>query len=288
MRMVVDSNYLRSPQLRDWLSESTKNIVALTDQTELEMVKAGTLEVILRSTEVLVDFPLQVVLAKDISVASGLRGKRRRMKKRLVDGKRTRAFRKWCAQREAIKSSEKHYNLEKSHENAKLHMEDVLKGAENFKEDLAKHAATHYTSEELATIRKGEKWNDAITKKVIDGIMDFALKFYALHPRWQKLPESREIPHTFVFRYALCAYLHALHWIHIGGVQDRKQEKLGNDLVDIGFIAYATFFDGLLTNDKLAAAIYKNARYLLDQGFLREDLMPKHEKKRAGYAARPA
>lgn len=170
MRMVVDSNYLRAPELRDWLSKSRTNVAVLTDQAELEMAKARTLDGLGRSTELLADFPRQVVLAKNIGTASGLRGKKERMKKRLTDGKRTRQFRKWCAEREAIKRGNRHFDFEETHKNAKLHMEDVLKGAEHFKEDLAKHAETHYTPEELAIIRKGEKWNDAITKKRHHGL----------------------------------------------------------------------------------------------------------------------
>lgn len=59
------------------------------------------------------------------------------------------------------------------------------------------------------------------------------------------------MPYTFIFRYALCAYLHALHWIALGGAKDRKQEKFGNDFVDVAIVAFATCFDGLITNDKL-------------------------------------
>lgn len=272
MRMVVDSNYLRTKELREWLAASRKNIAVLTDQAEMEMAKADTLDGFLKSTEILADFPRQVVLAKEITVASGLRGKKKGMKKRLTDGKRTRSFRKWCKQRDAIKRGEKRFSHHDAHESAMLHMEDVLKGGKNFKDDLAKHAASHYTAEELEIIRKHDKWNDGVTKNVIDGIMDFAIKYFELHPRWHEPPESRETPHTFLFRYALCAYLHALHWIQAGGAQDRKQEKFSNDFVDVAFVAYATCFDGLLTNDKLAAGIYKNARYLLDTGFLREQL----------------
>src|SRR5712671_2005372 len=99
MRMVVDSNYLRTKDLREYLAASTKSIAVLTDQAEMEMAKADTLEGFLKSTEVLADFPRQVVLAKQITVASGVRGKKSGVKKRLTDGKRTRTFRKWCKQR---------------------------------------------------------------------------------------------------------------------------------------------------------------------------------------------
>lgn len=275
MRMVVDSNCLRSEELCAYLAASSKNMAVLTDQAEMEMAKADNLEGLLKSTEVLAQHPRQVILAKEITIASSLRGRRKGLKKRLTDGKRTRAFRKWCRIRDGIKRGDKKFDHKQAHENALLHMEDVLKSGANLKDDLAKHAGTHFTTEELAIIRKGEKWTDAVTKKVMDGIFHFTQMFYGLHPRWSELPEAWEVPNTFIFRYALCAYLHALHWIAVGGAKDRKQERFGNDFVDVAIVAYATCFDGLITNDKLAMSIYKNARYLLDSGFLREDLMPK-------------
>lgn len=266
-RLIVDSNYLRDKKLRALLAESKENVAVLTDQAELEMAKIESPEDFLKSTEVLADFPRQVVLAKEIAVASSLRGKKKGMKKRLIDGKQTRAFRKWCRQRRAIEREGKSLVRHEAHENAKLHMEDVLKGGASFKDDLAKHAAARFTEAELAIIRSNNPWTDEIIKKVLDGIMDFARGFFALHPDWKNLPEARDLPHTFIFRYALCAYLHTLHWIHVGGGKGRKDEKFANDFVDVAFSAYATCFDGFLSDDKLAMSIYKNARYLLDKGF---------------------
>src|SRR4051812_22757779 len=86
---------------------------------------------------------------------------------------------------------------------------------------------------------------------------------------------SSRSPLHLIFRYALCAYLHALQWIHVGG--DRAARKLATDLVDVAFATYATSFDGFLSDDQFAMSIYKNARFLLDKGFLREELMPKFE-----------
>lgn len=74
--------------------------------------------------------------------------------------------------------------------------------------------------------------------------------------------------------------MHALHWIAAGGAKDRKLEKFRNDLVDIAFVAFATCFDGLLTNDKLAKEIYDKAMFLLKNGFLKKELLPAERKPR--------
>jgi hypothetical protein len=68
--------------------------------------------------------------------------------------------------------------------------------------------------------------------------------------------------------------MHTLHWIAAGGAKDRKPEKFRNDMIDVAIAAYATCFDGLLSDDKLANEIYDNADYLLTNWFEREDLMP--------------
>src|SRR5262249_35452547 len=99
MRMVVDSNYLGTEELRAYLSANRKNVAVVTDQIEMEMAKAATKEKFLKSTEVLAPFARQVVLAKKIDVASALRGRKKGLKKRLTDGKRTGVFRKWCSDR---------------------------------------------------------------------------------------------------------------------------------------------------------------------------------------------
>ena len=100
----------------------------------------------------------------------------------------------------------------------------------------------------------------------------------AANPEWRELPSAANLPYTFTFRFALCAYLHALHWIAAGNAA-RKPEDFRNDLVDVAIVAFATCFDGLLSNDKLANEVYENAMFLLKDGFLRKELQP--DRKRA-------
>jgi hypothetical protein len=104
--------------------------------------------------------------------------------------------------------------------------------------------------------------------------MDFGLLFVAVNPHYSKLPPSSEVPYTFAFRFGVCAYMHTLHWIANGGANDRSLEKFRNDMIDVAFAAYATCFDGLLSDDKLTNEIYRNAIYLLKDWFEREDLLP--------------
>jgi hypothetical protein len=95
-RMIVDKNLLESDELRAWLSQSKDNFAVITDYAQLEALKGNALVNILKSTEVISEFPKQVLILKPIAVISGMKGKRKGQKKRFTSGRATRAFRKWC------------------------------------------------------------------------------------------------------------------------------------------------------------------------------------------------
>jgi hypothetical protein len=88
MRKVVDTNFLQDEDLRAYLAASPDNIAVITDYTEEEVLAAGK-DNIIKSTGILAAFPRQVVLGKETNALAMLRGKRKGMKKRFSDGKRT-------------------------------------------------------------------------------------------------------------------------------------------------------------------------------------------------------
>ena len=70
---------------------------------------------------------------------------------------------------------------------------------------------------------------------------------------------------AFVFRYALCT--HILIVKASAGTPKTNREKLRNDMVDVNFATFATYFDGLMTADKKAAEIYADAELFLREVF---------------------
>ena len=69
---------------------------------------------------------------------------------------------------------------------------------------------------------------------------------------------------AFIFRYALTAYVLILRAVRTGGVKI-NQEKLQNDMIDMNFVTFATYFDGLMTDDAVAREIYTDAAFLLGE-----------------------
>jgi hypothetical protein len=104
-------------------------------------------------------------------------------------------------------------------------------------------------------------------EKMVQSVLVLAEEYFKAHrsvTEWPKVPEVRD---TFIFRYALCGYLSILRRIRDGGARKAKPKVLRNDVVDLSFVAFATYFDGLLTADKRAAEIYADAEYILREVF---------------------
>src|SRR6266702_6279367 len=98
--MLEDPKGLRDRHpLRAWLASSKDHIAVITDYSQLEMLKGNAVKNILKSTELLAEFPKQVHILKPITDVSALKGKKKAMKHRLTRGGGTRSLRRWCKRR---------------------------------------------------------------------------------------------------------------------------------------------------------------------------------------------
>jgi hypothetical protein len=269
-RMVVDKNMLEDEELRAWLRGSKDNIVVVTDYAQLEALKGNALVNILKSTEIIADFPGQVRILKPIDVVSGLKGRKKGLKKRFTSGRATRSFKKWCAKRARAAAGDRQMvsQIERAGEAAAEQQAAMLEDTAGFADNI-EDATSDFTDDELGILRRHEPITADMAVKIFDGVMRLALKFYALHPGIDELPPANEVPYTFIFRMALCAYIHALRWRVAGGAAGALPERMRNDIIDVTYAAYATCFDGLLSKDQKAKEIYDSSMWLLDNVFIK-------------------
>ena len=68
---------------------------------------------------------------------------------------------------------------------------------------------------------------------------------------------------SFHFRYAVCSFVWSLDWIGKGGIGDVRVDRLRNDLIDVIFATYATYFDGLMSRGDKAQRVYNHATFIL-------------------------
>jgi hypothetical protein len=272
MRKVVDSNFLQSDGLRRYLAKSNQNYAVLTDYAAMEAYKGDTLRSIYRSMEILSRYPRQVIVLKGTQAVCGLRGRRAGLQRRLIDERQTQGFGEFCRDLRAAQNGDPSFRKQiLAHGRAATaHMDEIISDAAGLPEAIDE-VAKNYTGAELRILRNGSPLTEEILDKLIHGILLLAADLMKKHPQVTNFPKATELPNTYIFRDALCAYLLTLRWIEVGGARNVKPEKMLNDIVDISFAAYATYFDGLLTADKKLSHLYEEAKYLLDSFFLRDE-----------------
>lgn len=116
-------------------------------------------------------------------------------------------------------------------------------------------------------LRRGEDPTIDDVEIFIPGMLLLAREFYLHHPDFGWLPDAALIPQSFVLRFAVAGYLLAIDWIRRGGIEGAPPERLGNDVVDMNYVAMATYFDDLLTKDRKMQSIYADARWYIRDVF---------------------
>ena len=93
---IVDSNYLQEPALRQYLNESQEHFVLLSEYLSMEAYKEPSGKALLKSIEILKDFPNQVIILNNTITICGLIFKPEEKLKNLIDVTQTRGFKLFC------------------------------------------------------------------------------------------------------------------------------------------------------------------------------------------------
>jgi hypothetical protein len=266
MQKIVDSNFLQCDRLRTFLAASSNNRAVLTDYAAMEAHKGDTLKSIYKSMDILCGFPKQVVILRSTTVVCGLSGRASGLQRRLIDQNQTSQFPEYCRHLRAAQAGDQgiQKQLLEHGRVATDQIARVLKDVAPLTEVFGEMAKV-FSKDEISLLRKSTVLTDPIMHTLIHNVMILAAMFFGNHPRVFHAPDVRELPNTFIFRFSLCGYLLLLEWISQGSQPNIRHEKLRNDLVDLNFAVFATFFDGLLSADKKALRIYDRAKDILHE-----------------------
>jgi hypothetical protein len=264
MRKVVDTNFLKSDKLREYLADST-NIAVIPDFAVKETLKGRDPSSIYRQFQGLAEYPSQVIALKTTRAVSGLRSRRGRgLQRRLIDKDQTSGFKLFCDKLEQAKNGDEVVRKQLAHKcDLAIEELDQIASAQNtFAANLAEHAK-NYTDAELKILRKGEPITPELFAKITEQIQKLAVFLFAAHPYFKKPPRLKQLPNAFIFRYAVAGYVVALCCLKDGGPGRASVENIRNQLVDAMFAAYATYFDGFLSDDQKANELYETTCDLL-------------------------
>jgi hypothetical protein len=268
VRKVVDSNFLQIDGLKAYLSAAPTNYAVLTEYAAMEAYKQNAVASICSRMETLCQFPTQVIVLKGALLASGLSGREALSPAGLIDQEQTREFPDFCRHLSAAKSGDHavQMQIDEHAREAKTIIDRMLPSAQTLSDGIRLFEKT-FTPDELKILRRRERYTSRMHEKLIQYILALTTEFAKHHPNAPKIKRGPQIRNTFIFRFALCGYVSILRRIEEGGVSNVKSDKLRNDVIDINFAAFATYFDGFLTDDKRANSIYEHAAFLLQETF---------------------
>ena len=199
----------------------------------------------------------------------------------MIDRDQTRGFPEWCEHTARALAGDKDLQRQivENGIEADAHLKRMRDEQENYAENLDA-MAKNFSEAELKALRKHEPISEEMFGKIQSHVLEMAAFLFAAHPHVTELPPAQELPYRFIFRYTMAGYLVALRWMSVGGARNVKPEKIRNDIVDCTYAAYATYFQGLLSDDAGANEIYADTKFLVGL-FLATPPPPDHILRRA-------
>lgn len=264
MKLVIDSNQLQTQKLREFLARSPENLAVLPDFAAMEAYKGDTLKTIFKSMEVLSDFPTQVLVLNGSAKNCGMRGRVKGLQRRLIDEVQTRGFPEHIRALRLAEAGNTRLQAQilELGGSANDHLEKMRIEAVNIR-DAIQDLGGKYSKEERRLLRSNDEYTPELTDKLVREVLELAAMIFHDSPLVRKKPTYSELPNTFIFRVTLACYLLGIKRVAKGGFGELSATKLRNDFVDMMFVAYGTFFDGLMSSDKNVNSMFEEVRVLL-------------------------
>lgn len=268
MKKIIDAGALRSSNLKDYLISSKSNFAIINDYAGMEAFKGDAFANVRYSLKILSEFPNQVIILKSTKEISGLRVKKKGLLSRMTDENQTKGFNEYCQAlfKNSVGKRRIAEDIENKARKSAEHFAKLLVDAEKIRSGIDEIAKS-YHGEDLKDLRTGKPISSRLAKRILRDILTITMLHYRDVIGWDVLPDEKNVIYSFPFRYALCSYSLNLKWISEGGYQSVQQHKLRNDFTDMIYAAYATFYDGIITEDKKLEEMYQLSRWMLNNVF---------------------
>ncbi len=268
MKKIIDVSYLERPELREYLHAGKNNFVVFCDYACMESYKGDAIKNIFNSLKIVSDYPTQVLILKGTRevVVQTLEYE---TNEALIDLDQTHGFNIFCdyVRRAMEENSEVLENQILEHgKNATSQFNKLYSDSTKIAEGFIGYEKS-FKSEYLKIIRTGKEFNQEMSIKMIQDILLLTTFLFQNHPDIKELPPVYKVKNSYIFRYALSAYILLLDWLTKGSIKNVPLNKLTSDAIDLHYVAYATYFDGLLSLDNKMKRIYDHTIVVLEHAF---------------------
>lgn len=263
MRFVIDRCCMDSDRLRDFLLLSPQHVAVLTDYSVMESLKGRTLENIETAWRVLRDFPDQIVVLKEAHEAALVRPQEAEVAQQMICQIETRALSKIPK----IIASAKLGNEDSLDQLRKLGREvddhfEQIRARSSELPLFIKSVEGIFSAGELKQLRKASELNEDMAIKLFNYVVHQTEGLCAQHPDNPPMLEPKHLANQFLFRFAVANAAYLIELVRTGANR-RNPDDARNDAVDIINVTFATYFHGLMTDDRRAGATYELTRQLL-------------------------
>lgn len=262
--LLVDSNCLRSPELRDFLKASLDNAIVIDHLVLFEIFKKNPLVTGRESLAIAADFIDQIYVIKpthrwlDDVITSN------RDLERLIDLEATKDLRELCQGLfQGPPTDSITFRLEARQAEAVNYIDRLSEEMGEYEIALLEKAK-EFSASQLAEIRTGNVVTDATREKINALLYEITGHFILSYqePNRTKSLNVATAKNMFAFRYALCVVLFYLEWVQLGRGSKKLTKRL-NDIVDLQIAAVATFFSGVASNDARTRNVAREATHML-------------------------
>jgi hypothetical protein len=258
--LLVDSNSFHRPELLSYLSSTTSNRIAITEEVLVEMHKNEPALTIRKTLQTVRPFANQIVILKGASQLHARAISSAAQSRWIVDKLQTSRFADWY---DEVCEGLLTEALATKQSQAKSYMGDI-KAQVGGLEPTFRKIKRRFTQEELKILRSNSPASAQTQAKLIELMFEISLAmFRAIGVSEKERPTLRyEAFDYFVFRYAMCMTLFYIRWVQNGNLSP-NDEALANHVIDLHVATMGTFFSGVCSQDGMLRDISRTARMLL-------------------------
>lgn len=245
MRVVIDTNRLRSPELLAFLMLDAQHRAVVSEWVAIETYKQEAAAGVLDSYKLLASFPDQVVVLQGTARAAQLGNNPAAM----VSQEDTAAFPLFARALARAHAGDRTVLAQVA--DRRLWALNQIAAMEADLPDSIEVMATvraMLSDEQWAKFARGEVFSPKMRNLFISAVVTVADLFASHHPAKIQLADPPELYSEFTFRLALTLMIHLFN-LAKEGARGRKRDQALNDRIDVYHITYATYFNGLMTSD---------------------------------------
>lgn len=263
--LLADSNALRHPDLRAYLSASRDHHIALSDLTLVEMRKQHALSTSRESLLIAASFPNQVFVLKRTHEILEFNIRATAEIDLLFDHAAAAEFDDICKGLVVLPPSaalvSRMSELEREAANVIVELGNQMVGLEEALVDITKQ----FKQSQIRELRTGQNVSDATRETLFRLLKETTARFFLDNqpmPRRKGILLSESLG-MFAFRYSLCMMIYYLLWVQTGRQTGYAERLRINDVIDLQLAALSTYFNGVLSNDALVQDASRIARAIL-------------------------